>query len=64
MEKEKYSYEIDCYCNGVPCEQIRKCIIDNSCESSDDVRNYLRVANRCKMCKPFIDEWCKVNCTK
>ena len=61
MDKNKYNYEMDCYCNGVPFEQIRKCIIEHNCNSTEDVQKYLRVANRCRMCKPFIDVWCQQN---
>lgn len=64
MDKEKYKYEVDCCCNNVPYEQIMKVIIDNNCKSSDDVRQHLRVANRCKMCKPFIDCWCQIHSEK
>jgi bacterioferritin-associated ferredoxin len=59
MDKNKYKYEIDCACNNVPCEQIKKVIFEHNCKSANDVRKYIRVANRCRACEPFIDEWCQ-----
>ena len=61
IDPKKYQYEVDCSCNNVPYEQIMKIIIDKNCKSSSDVRKYIRVANRCKMCEPFIDAWCQKN---
>ncbi len=59
MDPKKYEYEVDCSCNNVPYEQIMKVIIEKNCKSCKEVRNHLRVANRCRMCEPFIDAWCK-----
>lgn len=59
MENKKYKYEIDCSCNHVPFEQIMKTIIERDCKSVLEVKQHLRVANRCRHCEPFIDEWCK-----
>lgn len=52
-------YELDCVCNRVPYEQIRKIIINKNCKNIKELQQHCMVGNRCGCCVFYIENYIK-----